>query len=110
MSELYLMKTTMKRWGCEIWIAENDLYIGKIIIINPGDFTSLHKHEKKDETLYVLNGSLIIEWDTLSERYAAGVSIHIKPDVAHRLRAGEAGLTLISISTPHPDDSIRIEL
>ena len=100
----------MKRWGCEIWFAESNKYLGKLLIINPGDFTSLHKHKFKDETMYVLNGALITEGEIGNDRYAAGGTVHIKPGVTHRLKAGETGLTLIEVSTPHPNDSIRIEI
>jgi mannose-6-phosphate isomerase-like protein (cupin superfamily) len=100
-------KDVQKRWGCEIWIANTDKYLGKILIINPNDHTSLHVHDKKEEHIYVFRGSLVDE-DT-HEKFNAGSVLHIKPGVEHMLCAGRQGATLFEVSTPHPDDSRRIK-
>ena len=47
-----------KPWGREVIYASNELYIGKIIEINEGARLSLQLHEQKDETIYVLDGTL----------------------------------------------------
>lgn len=101
-------KIVDKRWGCEIWWANTDKYMGKILVINPNQCTSLHVHEHKDETMYVMQGQLK---DAKHENLCHGVGsvFHVAPGVEHRLIAGSTGVTLIEVSTPHPDDSVRVE-
>ena len=51
-----------KPWGHEeIW-AKTDRYVGKILTINPGHRLSLQYHEEKEETIYVLEGVLVV-WE-----------------------------------------------
>ena len=54
------MRKIEKPWGYEeIW-AETDKYVGKILTILPNHRLSLQYHEKKEETIYVLEGKLIV--------------------------------------------------
>ena len=47
-----------KPWGFEhIW-AETDDYVAKMLHIEPKQRLSLQYHEKKEETVYVLEGTL----------------------------------------------------
>ena len=50
-----------KPWGHEVRWAINDKYLGKILHINRGQKLSRQYHEVKDETIYVLQGLLILE-------------------------------------------------
>ena len=88
--------------------------MGKTLIINPGQCTSLHYHEKKHETMYVMRGSVDIHFPTSGmpqsiQHLHAGEYVEILPMTKHRIFAGELGLTLIEASTPHPDDSVRVK-
>ena len=47
-----------KPWGHELIWAETDRYVGKIIAIDPGQRLSLQYHERKDESLIVIKGTL----------------------------------------------------
>jgi len=104
------MKTVGKRWGYEIWFANTRFYLGKLLIIHPGQCTSLHIHKFKDETMYVLHGRLETEGDVGNKIYVAGGVLRVLPFQTHRLTAGPDGLTLIEVSTPHPEDSERVKL
>lgn len=105
-------KLVNKSWGCEIWWADTELYMGKTLIINPNCSTSLHYHEHKDETITVQRGRLIISWEpSLSEPPSELMPddvVHLVPQQAHKLTAGPQGVTLVEVSTPHPDDSVRV--
>ena len=48
----------VKPWGTENRWAVNDRYLGKILFIKRGHRLSLQYHEKKDETIFVLEGTL----------------------------------------------------
>ena len=57
-----------KPWGHEIRWAITDSYLGKILRIEPGHRLSRQYHQVKDESIYVLDGTLVLElgmggWD-----------------------------------------------
>src|SRR5271154_4872833 len=47
-----------KGWGREVWIANGELYCGKILEINKGKRCSLHYHKLKTESFYLRSGRL----------------------------------------------------
>tara|TARA_R110000822_G_scaffold194933_1_gene333149 strand:- start:2197 stop:2535 length:339 start_codon:yes stop_codon:yes gene_type:complete len=102
-----------KPWGHEIRWAINNKYLGKILRINPGQKLSRQYHEQKDETIYVLEGVLIMELgiDKDQERIIMnpGASKRIVPGTIHRFCAPSDGCTLIEVSTPEIDDVVRLQ-
>ena len=103
-----------KPWGYEIRWAITDKYLGKLLHIEPGHKLSRQFHEIKDETIYVLDGVLVLEIGTPDEIekfvLTPGASWRIMPEVVHRFCASvECACTLIEVSTPEIDDVIRIE-
>ena len=64
------MRRVEKPWGHELVFAENERYAGKILHLAAGHSLSLQYHERKDETLYVLNGevTLLVEEEGLLGR------------------------------------------
>lgn len=103
----------VKPWGIEQTFANNDSYIGKLLIINAGSRTSLHYHEEKTKTITVLDGLGLYEFENADGKMIEGAvkqydTIHIVPGTRHRFTAWSA-LRLSEVSTPHPEDSIRVE-
>tara|TARA_R110000824_G_scaffold233632_1_gene421950 strand:- start:40 stop:378 length:339 start_codon:yes stop_codon:yes gene_type:complete len=102
-----------KPWGHEIRWAINDKYLGKILKINPGQKLSRQYHEVKDETIYVLEGVLVmelgVEGDQVRIIMKPGASRRISPGTIHRFCAPSDGCTLIEVSTPEIDDVIRLQ-
>ena len=49
-----------KGWGREVWIANGDLYCGKILEIRKGKRCSLHYHKLKTESFYLRSGKLLV--------------------------------------------------
>tara|TARA_Y100000114_G_C11683776_1_gene289956 strand:- start:538 stop:870 length:333 start_codon:yes stop_codon:yes gene_type:complete len=99
-----------KPWGHEIRWAVNDKYLGKILHINAGSRLSLQYHEQKDETIYVLDGTAIIELDGRTHTLYQGESLRIDPGQVHRFCAPqETHVRLIEVSTPEIDDVVRVE-
>jgi len=103
-----------KPWGHEIRWAVNDKYLGKILHIDRGQQLSRQYHEIKDETIYVLNGVLLLELgpsdNVFTHVLREGESHHITPNVIHRFKAPPDGyVKLIEVSTPEIDDVIRLE-
>lgn len=111
------MFTTPKRvekpWGFEIWFAHTEKYVGKLIHVNAGQQLSLQFHEKKDETMYCLNGIAILVYEQdgklVEEVFKPGMSFHISPGTKHRLKSGEQACEVLEASTPEVDDIVRLQ-
>jgi len=103
------MEKVEKVWGKEIWVVNNDLYCGKILILNKGYQCSLHYHKIKDETFYILEGKVLMQIENFTKVMYPGEAIHIDPRVLHRFSGLEKS-KIIEFSTKHFDeDSYRVE-
>ena len=98
-----------KPWGHEIRWAITDKYLGKILRIEPGHKLSKQYHEVKDESIYVLEGVLVLELNDEKIIMKPGASKRITPGSIHRFCAPSDGCTLIEVSTPEIDDVVRIQ-
>jgi mannose-6-phosphate isomerase-like protein (cupin superfamily) len=101
-----------KPWGYELIFAETERYAGKILHLEGGHSLSLQYHERKDETLYVLRGEILlhveVDGDMKDIRLREGEAYRIRPGVRHRLRA-ERSADLVEVSTPELSDVVRLE-
>jgi mannose-6-phosphate isomerase len=102
-----------KPWGHElIWVL-TDRYCGKVIVIETGQRLSLQYHERKDESVYVISGRLLLHLEddagvmTVRE-LGPGDSARVPVGRRHRFEAAER-VELIEVSTPELDDVIRVE-
>src|SRR2546429_2240642 len=101
-----------KPWGHELIWAKTSRYVGKILHIEPGHVLSLQYHNRKDESIYVLSGEIVLriqQGETLIERpLREGETFHITPKTIHQF---EAVLTtdLLEASTPEIDDVVRLK-
>jgi mannose-6-phosphate isomerase-like protein (cupin superfamily) len=103
-----------KGWGHEnIW-ATNDKYCGKLMRFNTGAKFSMHFHQFKEETWYVLDGLFVVKWiDTKtaqehSQHLKPGDVWHNEPCKPHQLVCQESG-TIIEVSTPDSvEDNYRV--
>jgi mannose-6-phosphate isomerase-like protein (cupin superfamily) len=53
-------KKTDKPWGYEILWAQTKDYVSKIMCIQPHQRMSLQYHDKKEETIYVMSGTVML--------------------------------------------------
>jgi len=101
-----------KPWGHEIIWAKAERYVGKILHIEPGHVLSLQYHNKKDESIYVLRGEIILRLqhgETLIERRVReGEAFHIPPKLVHQFEAVTVS-DLLEASTPELDDVVRLK-
>jgi mannose-6-phosphate isomerase-like protein (cupin superfamily) len=101
-----------KPWGYELIWARTDRYVGKILHVRAGHVLSLQYHNRKDETMHVLRGALILRTrpgDTLVERrFVAGETAHIPPKLIHQIEAVEDS-DVLEASTPELDDLVRLQ-
>ena len=106
-------KKTDKPWGYEVLWAQTKDYVAKLMQIRAGHRMSLQYHEKKEETLYVMSGILIVWQSEDDEKWMAlkpGDTYHVKPGQIHRFGADLTGDTiLIEVSNKYLDDVVRLK-
>jgi mannose-6-phosphate isomerase-like protein (cupin superfamily) len=104
-----------KDWGYELWIANNNLYCGKILHFNKGKKCSWHYHKLKKETFYVQKGKLKIWYGTDNDITKAkeiilevGQTFEMPVGLRHQI-LGLEETDMFEFSTTHFDsDSHRI--
>lgn len=102
-------RTVEKPWGREVWWAETDLYLAKILEIEPGHAISLQLHEVKAESMLILQGEGILRLGERTTPATPGLRVDIPPGLVHRLTAGRSRLVVLEVSTPHADDVVRLD-
>jgi len=107
------IKKVPKPWGYEIWWAQTEKYIGKILHVNKGHSMSFQYHREKDETLYVHSGNIVLEIeneDGVREKMnlRPGDAYRITPLTRHRITALEDS-DILEASTHEVDDIVRLE-
>lgn len=107
------MRTVEKPWGKEeIW-AETPKYVGKYLYIDRGHRLSRQYHEKKEETIRVISGTLTLEIGSGPDRVLyldPGETYHVAPHTIHRFGAGvHDDVVIVEVSTPELDDVIRLQ-
>ena len=96
-----------KVWGEEEWIV-NRSYCGKVLRLKAGYVCSLHYHNNKDETFYVLDGRVRFQLNKRVMELGAGESLHVPPAAVHSF-AGITAATIIEFSTFHDEaDVVRL--
>jgi mannose-6-phosphate isomerase len=102
-----------KPWGSEqIW-ALTERYCGKVIRISAGKRLSLQRHERKEESLIVLRGTLRLHLEDDEGivrvlELGPGESAHVDTHRIHRFEAA-TDVELVEVSTPEIDDVERLE-
>ena len=96
-----------KVWGQELIVANNDKYAGKILAIEKGGISSLHRHLVKDEVFYCLSGRVRLELDgQLFELSPESEPVRIYPGKWHRFEGLEES-KVMEVSTPHHDSDVE---
>jgi mannose-6-phosphate isomerase-like protein (cupin superfamily) len=104
-----------KGWGSELWLANGELYCGKILRFDTGKKCSLHYHKQKTESFYLHTGRLKVRImespssTTIEELVLeAGDCMDIPRGLVHQMEALEPS-ELFEFSTEHFEhDSYRI--
>ena len=106
-------KMINKPWGHEEILVNNGKYAMKKLTINAGHRMSLQYHEVKEETIYVLSGTLII-WKSSKfsdfEVLLPGGVYHVKPKEVHRFGCpdGPEVCVILECSTTELADVVRL--
>lgn len=104
------METIEKPWGREEILARQDRYVVKRLHINKGCRCSLQYHKYKMETIYVLEGMLILQINSQAILVWPGYHYTIMPGEIHRMEGGALnGAVYLECSTTELDDVVRVE-
>jgi mannose-6-phosphate isomerase len=102
-----------KPWGHEVIWAVTDRYVGKLLHVRAGHALSVQYHERKDETIHLLAGSLI--YRVADAPGGALRDVGLKPGESYRNVPGTVhqmeALTdcdVLEASTPDLDDVVRL--
>jgi len=107
-------KRVEKPWGHELWWAQTERYVGKLLHVKAGHKLSLQYHVVKDETIHLWSGDLLLVLDEgngrglVEHRLRPGQSYHVRPGTKHRMVA-VTDCDILEVSTPEVADVVRLE-
>jgi mannose-6-phosphate isomerase len=102
-----------KPWGYEVWYAWTDQYAGKLIHVNAGCRLSLQYHNNKDESCFLLSGSMLLTKGSAADDLTVtpiseGHAWRNTPGEIHTIEA-VVDSDVLEVSTPHLDDVVRLQ-
>jgi mannose-6-phosphate isomerase-like protein (cupin superfamily) len=111
---MQLLTKVDKPWGYELLWAQTPQYAAKILYIKRGEQLSLQYHERKEETMLLHSGRMLLiledEHGLLREIYVApGEAHHIPVGRRHRMIALDEDCKVFEVSTNDLDDVVRID-
>jgi mannose-6-phosphate isomerase len=111
---MQILKRIDKPWGYELLWAQTKGYAGKILRIRRGHKLSLQYHERKEETMLLYSGRMLLiledEAGIFREHYvSAGEAHHIPVGRKHRMVALDEDCEVLEVSTNDLDDVIRLD-
>jgi mannose-6-phosphate isomerase-like protein (cupin superfamily) len=105
-------KRVEKPWGYELWWAHNERYVGKLLHIKAGSQLSLQYHERKDETIHLFRGQMVLVLADgkalVDHAMREGDSYRVRPGTVHRMRA-VTDCDVLEVSTPEVEDVVRVQ-
>ncbi len=101
------MKIVEKPWGREVWWAETEFYVGKILEVNAGESLSRQYHREKTETMLFYSGTGQLLLGESEQAIGPGTAITILPGTIHRITA-TSDLIIFEVSTPQTGDVVRL--
>lgn len=101
------MKEIRKAWGKEIIAANTSEYGGKILVVDKGAVSSVHRHLEKDETMLCIKGTVLLVVDTkaywMNPYYDP---VHIPPKSWHMF-VGLQDSEIAEFSTEHKEEDVE---
>jgi mannose-6-phosphate isomerase-like protein (cupin superfamily) len=97
-------------WGYTQVVSTTTRFRSQYLTVLPGRRTSLHYHDTKVETLYVLEGFGYIEANGERKAVRPGDRVTIPAGEHHRIEAGPNGdLVLLQLASPEINDIVFVE-
>jgi len=100
---------TDKIWGHEEVLIDTPEYSAKLLFVNKGYISSIHYHKYKDETFYVLEGTLEIRLEDRVVCMSKGDIYRLTPNTQHSFWATTPVCKILEISyCPVENDNYRL--
>ena len=91
------MERTMKTWGEKKNIFHNDLCEVSVLDLVPNQRCSLHKHQTKFNTFYVIEGELFIKTEWGVAQLQAGQDFTTRPREFHEFQTAKQPCKVIEV-------------
>lgn len=108
-----MTKEISKPWGSELILEHNDKYVVKKLFVKAGHRLSLQYHEKKHETMYILEGEIELTLGDLAnqletKKMSINDFVILPPGKIHRVKAN-LDSWILEASTPELTDVVRLQ-
>lgn len=103
------MDRVEKPWGWEELLEVNERYVLKRLFLARWERTSLQYHERKVETIFVLEGQLEVEVGEDEVMLWPREFLTILPGTRHRMSAKMGDALYLEASSPELEDVVRVE-
>ncbi len=98
-----------EQYGITMITVVNRDYCKKLIIVLPGQIHPEQYHKQKEETFYILHGTVLLSLNGIQKEYNKGDVIVVEKGVKH-LFSSKTGAIIEEISTTHcKDDSFYVD-
>ncbi len=71
-----------------------------VVVLDEHMTSQLHRHNRSDTVLYILEGSGTVIIEDVDHLVAAGDRVHIAPGQFHGVRTSESALKFLSVQSP----------
>ncbi len=112
------IKKIDKPWGQEvIWANSRGHYTAKILVVEKGESLSLQYHERKNETMLIMDGTICLTYGEINSGedtvlleviLSSGNVINIPNNTIHRIKA-ITNAYIMEVSTFDDGDVVRLE-
>jgi len=100
------MKQVKKVWGKELTVVNKE-YAGKVLVIDKGAISSLHRHLVKDEVMLCIEGEVLLVLDDKTYWLKPyDDPVHIVPKSWHMF-LGLENSRVAEFSTKHKDEDVE---
>ena len=102
-------KKISKPWGFEEILETNPNYTVKRLFMRKRHQCSYQYHQKKVETVLVLEGELTVVFEGEEKAFKRGQFFTVNPLQKHRMKAEREDVLYLECSTSELDDVVRIK-
>ena len=102
------MNITRYPWGFETTWANTKKYSSKMIVVLKGHKTPYIYHKKRDKTLFILQGIVLLVIEGKFKTLKNGESYHIPPSIKHQILSNEGEAVILEVGTELSDDEVVV--
>ena len=100
---------TQQSWGYEMCFASTPFYAAHMLLIKENEQTPYIYHKKRDKTIFVLQGVVVLVEEGKNRTLNQGEQYHISPKLMYRLKALTGDATILEVGTKIEDDIVIVE-